>query len=675
MNDLISKDQVFIDKLTEIIEANLRNENFGVKELAKISGLSRYTLNRKLNAIIGKPVNQFIRETKLRKALEMLKKGGVSASDVAYSTGFSSPAYFNKCFHDFYGFSPGKVKTGEAEIKEKKLPRPIRRSVIYTLSGILSIGALAVIVISLLYPDIYRRSDLGEFLASGKKITVAVMPFRNLSHDTMRLGEAVQVSLISFLSGFPEELKVEQEESINGILASSGLTNYSTITPSMALSAARKLDANIFISGDIIKSGNKSRFFTVLTDSKTKEVIKSFTNDCLSIEENLFQILNSINSQVADYFQISRLEKKNMEFAKVTTTSSAEAYTFYLNGKDAYYNMEYTDAIDCFKRALAADTNFIWVMKFLVMSYQNIGDDEETRKWALRLYSRKDMMNNYQKLYADYAYSNTFQTPHESIKTLKLLLKINDQPSIHRSLGAKYVNLQQYEMAIPELEKVLEIYKKWGSKPLDYSFYSFLGVSYHETGQYRKEEKLYKKAERDFPENIYITGRQAILALTEEDTVRANRFIKKFRSILKGNSVPEANIIGNMGSLYRDARLPDIAEEYYQRAIQLAPANVGWQNALAFLLIDTRKDINEGMDLVENILRANSANLGALRTKGWGLYKQGKSREALEILEKSWDTKLYGYDHAAFLQLDEVKKAVAELPVRLILLCARVVFN
>ena len=43
---------------------------------------------------------------------------------------------------------------------------------------------------------------------------------------------------------------------------------------------------------------------------------------------------------------------------------------------------------------------------------------------------------------------------------------------------------------------------------------------------------------------------------------------------------------------------------------------------------------------------------------GWGLYKQGKVKEALEILEKSWDLKPM-YNHQLYLHIEEVKKALA----------------
>ena len=81
-----------------------------LKDSRQKQGMKPHALNRRLQEINGKHLNQFIREVRLRKALELLLEEKYTAAEVAYKVGFSSPAYFNKCFHDFYGYSPGKVK-------------------------------------------------------------------------------------------------------------------------------------------------------------------------------------------------------------------------------------------------------------------------------------------------------------------------------------------------------------------------------------------------------------------------------------------------------------------------------------------------------------------------------------------------------------------------------------
>jgi transcriptional regulator GlxA family with amidase domain len=53
--------------------------------------------------------------------MEMLQNNIGTVSEVAFMTGFGSPAYFSKCFHEFFGYPPGKVKREDSEIPEDKI--------------------------------------------------------------------------------------------------------------------------------------------------------------------------------------------------------------------------------------------------------------------------------------------------------------------------------------------------------------------------------------------------------------------------------------------------------------------------------------------------------------------------------------------------------------------------
>ncbi len=106
MSEPLSTDQLFIGKLTDIILANLSNENFGVKELVHESGMSLYSLSRSLYSIKKKRINQLVREVRLEKAMEMLQNRSITGAEIAYRTGFGSLAYFNKRFHEFFGYPP-----------------------------------------------------------------------------------------------------------------------------------------------------------------------------------------------------------------------------------------------------------------------------------------------------------------------------------------------------------------------------------------------------------------------------------------------------------------------------------------------------------------------------------------------------------------------------------------
>jgi tetratricopeptide (TPR) repeat protein len=219
----------------------------------------------------------------------------------------------------------------------------------------------------------------------------------------------------------------------------------------------------------------------------------------------------------------------------------------------------------------------------------------------------------------------------------------------------------QFDKAIPEFVKSLEIYNKWNSKPLIVDCYTELGKVYHKTGRYKEEKKLHKQAEKDFIDDTTIMWNQAILSLVERDTVSANRYFKKLITGWKDNSTSEAAISTNLAIIYWEAGITDQAEIYLRKALALEPENRRMQSILAYFLIDKDSNNNEGLELINKALVLSPDNYEYLDTKGWGLYKQGKFKEALEILQKSWDLRRQKaiYDHEAFLHLEAAKKAVA----------------
>ena len=669
MTEPLTADQIFIRKLTEIILANLGNENFGVKELTHESGISRTGLNRKLRKILNKSINQFIREVRLKKALEMLKNGTVTASEVAYKIGFASPAYFNTCFHEFFGYPPGKVKKGVSEnpdecpgtqvssVPESK--KSIWEILVYYRSWMLFISVLIVIVAILVYPKIINRKSLDDLKTSDGRISVAVMPFLNMTDD--KIWDGIQINLISYLSNYGE-LEVRQKESINSLLESKGLKSSASITPSVAGAISQKLDANIFIYGTIDKTSSVVRVNAQLVNSKTKEVFRSFQIDGHPEGDEIFKIIDSLSVSIKNFLVKSKMEKEvSLDLKPYKYTSSPVAYKYFIEADAALRRNDVKTALTLYSKAVAADSNFIPAIIFLSMRYQELGLYKDAKKWCIKAYEKREIANKSERIMVDWYYATLFESPNEEIKYLKQYQDADDQvPVSYWQTGNAYLRLFQYNKAIPEYEKALEIYKKWRIKPMMMDNYTTLGFAYHQSGQYNKEKKLYRKAELDFPDDpSLLYKRQAILAFTEGDTVSADRYIEKYRSSLKDLSRSEAAIITNVASLYSEAFILNKAVECYRAALSLESNNPVKMNTLAYLLIDKDLNLNEGLDLVDTALKLEPDNYNFLHTKGWGLYKQGKSKEALEILQRSWDLKP-AYSHIIFIHLGEVKKAVSD---------------
>lgn len=103
---ITSTDEVFLKKIQRIVDEDLGDSNFTVDEFCKKLGMSRMQLHRKLAALTGLSTSAFIRDQRLRMAIQRLGKSGESISEIAYAVGFSSPSYFIKCFKEAYGVTP-----------------------------------------------------------------------------------------------------------------------------------------------------------------------------------------------------------------------------------------------------------------------------------------------------------------------------------------------------------------------------------------------------------------------------------------------------------------------------------------------------------------------------------------------------------------------------------------
>ncbi|MCR5886901.1 substrate-binding domain-containing protein [Hymenobacter sp. J193] len=103
-------DQKFLTDLTAVVEAQLAQPTLNVEDVARGLGISRMQLYRKIKAVLGTGVSDFIQGRRLAKARELLVDDTLSITDVAYELGFSSPSYFSTSFKARYQISPSEFR-------------------------------------------------------------------------------------------------------------------------------------------------------------------------------------------------------------------------------------------------------------------------------------------------------------------------------------------------------------------------------------------------------------------------------------------------------------------------------------------------------------------------------------------------------------------------------------
>jgi len=103
-----SNDEEFMGRVMAVINKNMDNPLLSVEMLAEEVGISRVQLHRKLKELAGMSSSEFIKNIRLRHAVDLLKSKKINVSQVAYQVGYTNPALFSMAFKKYFGVSPSE---------------------------------------------------------------------------------------------------------------------------------------------------------------------------------------------------------------------------------------------------------------------------------------------------------------------------------------------------------------------------------------------------------------------------------------------------------------------------------------------------------------------------------------------------------------------------------------
>ncbi|WP_299553814.1 hybrid sensor histidine kinase/response regulator transcription factor [Seonamhaeicola sp.] len=103
-------DEIFIEKIMGLIEEHMADSKFTVAKLAKEIGMSHSVLYRKIMALTGQNINEFLKSVKLSRAAQLIHDSNYTINEISDLTGFSNPKYFSTCFKKKYGVTPTRYR-------------------------------------------------------------------------------------------------------------------------------------------------------------------------------------------------------------------------------------------------------------------------------------------------------------------------------------------------------------------------------------------------------------------------------------------------------------------------------------------------------------------------------------------------------------------------------------
>jgi signal transduction histidine kinase/ligand-binding sensor domain-containing protein/DNA-binding response OmpR family regulator len=101
-----SPDEKLMERILKALNNNMGNPDLSIETLAVEVGISRVHLHRKLKELTNQTTRDFIRNTRLKQAAQLLSEKRHSISEIAVLTGFSNPNNFSTAFKELHGMSP-----------------------------------------------------------------------------------------------------------------------------------------------------------------------------------------------------------------------------------------------------------------------------------------------------------------------------------------------------------------------------------------------------------------------------------------------------------------------------------------------------------------------------------------------------------------------------------------
>jgi TolB-like protein/AraC-like DNA-binding protein/Tfp pilus assembly protein PilF len=350
-----SIEEQFLKKLTELTEANITNEQFGVSELAHEMNMSRSNLHRKVISITKTSVSQFIRQHRLKRAMEMLQQTALTVSEVAYQVGFGSVTYFTKCFHDYFGFPPGEVGKrnledpgfGEHAIDAKQVKSGKRLKIALILASLLVI--ISATTLFLVFKPFAGKNKLEK--------SIAVLPF---------IDDSPEEGNTYIINGLREEI-LDKLEKISDLKVKSrtAAEKYKDSKLSMR-EIGRNLKVNYILEGSGQKIQDRIKVRLQLIEVQSGNHVWSKPYEEEVTDERIFELQEDVAFRVANELKaIIKPEEKEMVAKK--PTENLAAYKLYLQGLDYLNMLEYnakTDELEIrkakrfFEKAIKLDTSF-----------------------------------------------------------------------------------------------------------------------------------------------------------------------------------------------------------------------------------------------------------------------------------------------------------------------------
>src|SRR4030043_61664 len=264
-----------------------------------------------------------------------------------------------------------------------------RKNPFIIVSGILIIAIILYIIIDQF--NLFRKDKFEDIKDPEGKISIAVMPFENLTGDTtLNYFQRGISSLIINGLGTSSELAVCDDQTMFDIMESINQVYTAGISPALAKEVAEKAKEEPYISGSFQGREDKYWILVNLVNTENGDII--WTNKVQGDLKSSGYLARaeSLCNEIKNYLEIKALENVADFDFREAYPKSAEAYRCFIEGMNLVLNQNFESGIQSLKKALEIDSSFTFASFYIAYAYNYMGQYEQQSLWTKKTYLHKD---------------------------------------------------------------------------------------------------------------------------------------------------------------------------------------------------------------------------------------------------------------------------------------------
>lgn len=390
---------------------------------------------------------------------------------------------------------------------------------------IIPAAALVAIVIALLIFFPRNRASLSQTGVSGIP-SVAILYFKNNTGDkNLEIWrEGLSLSLITKLSQ-SRYIRVLDQSQIYSVLKRLNLLKQDNFTPEDLKEIASRGLASHIVRGSLSKAGERFRIDLTLQSASTLEIIAPESADGTG-EESLFAMVDGLADRLKTNLGLTEQQAATDVSREIrdVTTSSSEAFKFYVQGQQLYNAGEFMNAISYFEKSVAADPQFAMAYLWMGLTYWVRGPWKEMRFNLQKAFDLRERVSEREHLLieAEYFQRASEKTWGKSIDSFSKLITLYPWDlRASGDLAFLYWMMDEWDEAIKRYE-VVRRYKDESQ-----AVYQMLAWCYLCKGQPDKAREVLEGYLNTIGDNAFIRGNLGLVYCIQEDYEKAGTEFEK----------------------------------------------------------------------------------------------------------------------------------------------------